>query len=145
MEDAALPEQRRGQVGGGEHQVCPRIPVEGEGTVAALVQADEGQRGVHLRIFGDVAGVNAVALHRVDEEAAEGVVAHPADERPLCPQRRRRGQHIGRGSAGILGIEYLFRPRRALRGKVNEQFAQRENVKRHKKGLPSNSYYFLLL
>ena len=106
-----------------------------ERPVAGRIQRDESQGGEHRRVDDQPGGVDADFVQRAFQQVAEGIVAHLA-ELLQC------GQKVARCPAGLGFQGRIARFVGGNRGKINEQFAQCNNIF-HEITLPK-SWFFCL-
>ena len=101
---------------------------EGERAVAVRVEGHEGQRRERVRVDPDAAAVDARALHRADEQTAEGVVADLGEESGLFAVGAERRKEVA-GRAARIGCQ------RGIAGlvfgalcQIDQQLAQRDHI-----------------
>ena len=92
------------------------------------VEGHEGQRRERVRIDPDAAAVDARALHRADEQTAEGVVADLGEESGLFSVGAERRKEVA-GRAARIGCQ------RGIAGlvfgalcQIDQQLAQRDHI-----------------
>ena len=92
------------------------------------VEGHEGQRRERVRVDPDAAAVDARALHRADEQTAEGVVADLGEESGLFAVGAERRKEVA-GRAARIGCQ------RGIAGlvfgalcQIDQQLAQRDHI-----------------
>ena len=123
-----LPQGRVGDVGSRQHHVGVGAAVKAEVPLAARVHRHHRHGGGIGFVHRDARGVHAVFAQHLGQVAAEGVVAHLADEGGLRPQLCRRDGQVGGRAAGVrrkLGDAFFIL---AGLGQVDQNFTDGQNV-----------------
>ena len=113
---------------GRKHDVRARLAVEAEGAVPLLVELDEGQGGRDLPRHDEPGGVDPQAAEGVPEEPPEAVLPHLADESGPAAEAGDRREHVRGRAARIARKERRPPVAHARRGKIDQQFADRDYV-----------------
>src|SRR5699024_8460235 len=112
--------------------------------VAGGVQRHKSQRCEHGRVGHDAAGLDAFFGQRGFQQVAKAVGAHLADQRGGAAVGLQRGQEIARRAARLGGQGGVPGGVGGNRGKVDEQFAQSNNIQ-FKTSLESSKNLMVLL
>ena len=104
------------------------LAAEGKFPVAGGVERDKGERGEHIVRHDHALRADARLRERAAEKSAERVCADLAEHRRPCAEFRQRSEEIRRRAAGVRRHDGVAVRVGRGAGKVNEQFAQSNNI-----------------
>ena len=130
-----------GRLVGGKLRGRRMHDVVDEVAAAIGVVADEGTAGRQIGVNGDQAVVDAVGAKPLQDDLAEGVVAHRADEDRAAAAARRLVDEDARRAARIgarVGAEAPVAAALVGADKLDEKLADRGNCDGHGRRLPEH-------